>query len=171
LIIFYNYVMKSIEGHFIDASIFLAAILEPRTRTDKKQQRLALRYFTRLSSGVFSGYVTLTVYSEVVHIIMSEIDEIVWVQAINQFLNLMSNSSIKLETPSRIKTYRVCMTIKSLESRIGPTDTTLLAEAITLNIPYFITFDERLGKYVRNNKTGKKLITIKRLSDAFFAKD
>ena len=132
---------------------------------------MALRYFTRLRSGLFKSYVTFTVYSEVFHIIMSEMDEIAWMQAINQFLGLVSEGNVRLETPSRIKAYEGYMAIKSLESRIGPTDTTLLAEAITLNIPYFITFDEQLGKYVKSDETGKKLITIKRLSDAFFSKD
>ncbi|ODS40846.1 MAG: hypothetical protein A7315_07480 [Candidatus Altiarchaeales archaeon WOR_SM1_79] len=163
--------MKSIEKHFIDTSIFLAAILEPKTRADKKQQILALRYLTRLRSGVFRGCVTFTVYSEVLHIIMSEMDEIAWMQAINQFLSLVSESNIRLETPSKVKTYETYMMIKSLESRVGPTDTTLLAEAITLNIPHFITLDDRLGRYVKSDKTKKKLITIKRLNDVFFAKD
>lgn len=152
--------IRAKEIHFIDTSPFISVI-----KRDENRQ-MASRYFARLRAGVYQGYITLSVYAEVISIIRRDIKREKWIVAMNEFLRLVDDNNIELRTPRNEDVIENLTKIKDLEPRIGHMDAKLLAEAISLKIPYFATLDTKLGEQV--NAHGKRLIKIKVITQNIF---
>ncbi|OYT38959.1 MAG: hypothetical protein B6U86_05830 [Candidatus Altiarchaeales archaeon ex4484_43] len=151
------------EKHFIDCSPFISIIKMDRNR------RLSTRYFARLRSGVYKGYVSFSVYAEVIYIIRRDIERNEWISAMYGFLRLIDDNNIDTVIPTIEDLMKNLQIIKNLEKRVGSTDTRLLADAISLKMPYFATLDTKMGGRIED-KLGRELIKIKVIDENLFVK-
>ncbi len=153
--------MLTKEKHFIDCSPFISII-----KLDENS-RLSSRYFARLGSGVYKGYISFSVYAEVIYIIKRDIERKEWISAIYKFLGLIEDNNIETITPKTKDMVRNLQKISDIENRIGPTDTRLLADAISLGIPYFATLDTKLGERIEDGDS-RELIKIRIIDENLF---
>ncbi|MEA3255436.1 MAG: PIN domain-containing protein [Candidatus Altiarchaeota archaeon] len=151
------------EKHFIDSSPFISVI-----KMDGKKQ-LSIRYFARLRSGFYRGYISFSVYAEVIYIIKRDIKRTEWVSAMYGFLGLIDDNNINTVIPDIENLVRNLQILKNMEKRVGFTDTRLLADAISLKMPYFATLDTKMGKRI-DDEAGRELIKIRNINKDLFVK-
>jgi len=151
------------EKHFLDTSPFISII-----KMDENS-RLSNRYFARLRSGVYKGYVSFSVYAEGIYIIKRDIERDEWTSTLYKFLSLIEDNNIETLIPKTKDIARNLQSIEDIKKRIGPTDTRLLADAISLGIPYFATLDTKLGKRIEDEHS-RELIKVKVIDKNLFVK-
>jgi len=157
--------------------VYLTALVRRGSKREKEENRLAVKYFSAVESGVYEAVTSFTALAETFYIIMSESQEKYWTGLIENILLTVKRSGVEITSVKIDDVLEIRKEIPRIEDKCGPMDATLISEAIHLKNTHttpiyfcFATLGKDMGTRVNSKVTAKKLLDIKQITQKTFKK-